>query len=243
MHLANSWNSYETLEYQYWAVEFPVWPTAAALLVWQDVVLTAGERYEVLRVDEVEAFGYSRLRDGSFAEFIRAHPQRTEPVNDGIPVGFALDRIDGEYAGIHTSTLLCFAGADGRLTKDWMNRMTDVGPRAGLSEYYDNTPFSITADSEAYPGSTHSAWAQFTVTTDIFFPWVQPGVDHPLRRYGLLDNTFLARLNGSRLNGFLREVRRAAVEIGGVWKPATTAYDRTASLNLDEDGFVLVGEA
>lgn len=230
MRLANNWNSYEVLEYRSWSVGFPLGVTTASLLAWQDLVLAAGERHQILRVDEAECFGYSRLRDGPFSEFVHAHPERLEPPNDVVPVGFVLNRIDGVYNGIRTSTLLDFVDADGELAQDWISCMSELGRRVGLGESYPNEPFSIAADSdpEAAP-PVPATWAEFSVTTDIFFPWVQPPLFHRPRNE-LRDNMILARLNGSRLNGFLRDVCQAALEIGGVWEhPRQTTWRAESS--------------
>lgn len=228
-----SWNSYDSIEVFWWTAEFPVSVPPELLLKWQDVVLETGERHCVFRIDEVPSIGYRRDRDGYIGEFIRSHPGGQPDPDPDLPPGFLLDISHPFIPDPSTvSTLLSYFDVDGEISETWVRELHDIGYSIGLPYAYFNPPLIISTEVHPMEALIRT---QISTSVDIWFSWNLPmgqSVDGPM------DNRVLSKLNGSRLNGFLAEVREATLAIGGLWESATWSY-RNYPSQANEYGVIL----
>jgi hypothetical protein len=90
------------------------------------------------------------------------------------------------------------------------DRDGDIG---GFLAHPDRVPRN---DARFPRGFLPRALASRTASGDIWFPWTIQIFCSPTQ--DRVDNWYLSRLNGSRLNGFLAEVRAATLAAGGTWR-------------------------
>jgi hypothetical protein len=213
-----TWSSFESDEVVGWAAEFAWSVPGQALLDWQQVLFAAGERHGIYRVVEAEFMDYHRDRDGDIGAFLLAHPERVPRHDERLPRGFlpeALGPRNGSEA--LTRTLLEYLDADGMLRSAWIGELTEAYPDIPLPRYFPYQAVEITTYNapSSEPG-VDNLWVGIGSSVDIWFPWTR----HVFRRptQDRVDNRFLSRLNGGRLNAFLAEVRAATSAAGGTWR-------------------------
>ena len=223
----NNWNCYASDELFSWTAAVALPGALTHLGDWQDVVLTAGERHGVLRVERVAPLGYERARDGFVGDVIRAHPDLLPAQGDWYPAGFLL----GRWLDLVTASRLAYATGDG-IEVDWFTDMADVAARAGVARCASTPPVTLYTDGGADLDGAPAVAVHIAVTSDIWFPWNPPGTR---AEAGPIDNRPLARHNGSRLNAFLAEVRAATTAAGGTWTPPRPP----APWEFDDDGIRL----
>ncbi|MCW6003147.1 hypothetical protein K1W54_00910 [Micromonospora sp. CPCC 205371] len=233
----NNWNSFDSGEVCWWTATFPWALGSGALLPWQDVVLDAGERTGIFRVEAAEWMEYRQEVDGPVGAFVKAHPDRLSISNPRFPAGFLLgdDLRYGEHKLV-VSTRLSYMAPGGEIADRWVQDMQEFGLAIGLPSAFSYRPFDVDIDY-GYAGSSdmEETWATFSTSTDIWFPWNSPMGRTGIPRGEPLDNRVLSRLNGTRLNAFLGEVREATLAAGGTWTCAPWRDERQA----DEFGVVL----
>jgi hypothetical protein len=213
-----TWCSYEIDEVVGWAADFDFSTPAQMLLDWQHVLFSAAERYGIFRVVEAEFRGYRRDRDGDIGGFLLAHPDRV-PRNDArVPRGFLPEALASRVASqAVTRTLLEYQDTDGVLRSAWIGELTEAYPDVPLPRYFPQRAIDISAhNGPTSDPDVDSLCVRIASSVDIWFPWnIQifryPGQDR-------VDNRYLSRLNGRRLNGFLAEVRAATLAAGGTWR-------------------------
>lgn len=225
----NNWNAYDTDEVAVWESDLPLGLSGEELLAWQDAVLSAGERYSVMRVLEAPEWDYRRDRDGPVRQWLRRHGDRIEAMPP-YPSGFLLGRIQAYTV----AALLAYAGPEG-IGQTWVSDVANFAVSVGLPWPGAKYP----------PLSVETMWEDDSIAVsvgtaiDIWFAWnkawhrTEPGP---------IDNRVLARLNGPRLNGFLADVRAACQALGGTWTWDTDATAR-GYREVDEAGFVLLDQA
>lgn len=211
MPALNNWNTYDTDEVSVWSAAFRYDLGTEPLLVWQDAVLGAGERHEVFRIERVDGIGFDRSRDGFAGDFLASRPGRI-PGDDRFPENFVL-RL---WMDVVVATRLTIADpADPpRLRSMWATEMGSVALAAGVPGDGSREPMTVYTDGASGSAAPVEVRVDFGTSTDIWFPWNRAGVrrvDEPL------DNRVVAAHNGGRLNAFLREVRAAAIDVGGTW--------------------------
>jgi hypothetical protein len=234
----NNWSSFDTSEVFWWSVAFADTVRSDHLLEWQQIVLTAGERHGVLRVEEAGSIGYRHDRDGPIAAYLADHRDRVPDRGyDHWPRGFFLPALDPAIDPMtRVSSLLDYVDAAGRPARTWVHNLMPLGYEIGLTQYFHQPPLVLDGGYDpATVDSDDTRWIQIGTTVDIWFPWNSPNF-HPGRGTELLDNRVLARLNGARLNAFLAEVRTPAVRVGGSWSspPAHIGHP-----SADENGAML----
>ncbi|MFC7548941.1 hypothetical protein [Plantactinospora sp. GCM10030261] len=225
----NNWNVYDTFEMLFWDADFPWRLGTEPLLAWQEVLLEAGERHGVLRVEQVDTAGYDRTRDGFIGGFVRRHPDRIPAAGDWLPQGFVPDK----WPHVRTASRLCY-GTDTGIEEGWFADMAELAARVGLRDYPGRPPVTLVTDAGAGPEDDPSVVVTVGLSTDIWLPWNPPG-----HRLGStpLDNRRLAACNAPRLNAFLAEIRHSAIELGGTW--AWSDNFVTPPWTADERGIVL----
>jgi hypothetical protein len=227
----NNWNSFDSDEVCWWTATFPWALGPGGLIPWQNVVLDAGERTGLFRVEAAGWMGYSRNVDGPVAAFVGAHPDRLAISNPRFPAGFLLgDELRYDEHKLAVSTRLSYMTPDGEVADQWVQDMQEFGRVAGLPSAFSYRPFDVDIDY-GYEGlpEMEETWATFSTSTDIWFPWNSPMGRSGVPRDEPLDNRVLSRLNGARLNAFLGEVRGATLAAGGSWTCAPWREDRQAN--------------
>jgi hypothetical protein len=234
---ANNWTGYDTSEVFWWTTTFPDPVPPDVLLDWQRVVLVAGERYGIVRVEEAGSIGYRYDRDGSFAEFVVDHPDRVPHDNDLWPQGFFLHNLDPAMSpSTRVASLLDYVDPAGALTRRWVSDLRPFGYEIGLPVHDAAPPIVLNGGYDPTPDSaTDTRWISVGTTVDIWFPWNRPDL-HPGRGRRLLDNRLLAGLNGARLNAFLADVRVGARRAGASWSCPPPGV---AAPSADENGAML----
>lgn len=235
--MPNNWSSFETDEVSGWEAEFGWRVPPEALLRWQQVLFSAGERHGIFRVDEAPFLDFRRDRDGPIARFLIEHPERVPRHDLRLPPGFLPESLGPRPDGAAvTATLLEFFGTDGTLQQAWIGELSEAYPVIPLPRYFPYPAIEVTADTgpPSQP-DIDKLWVDVTTSVDIWFPWNSP-VHHPETREPL-DNRALSRLNGTRLNAFLGELREATVAAGGSWHLSTP--DDPAHPRADGNGVLL----
>jgi hypothetical protein len=221
----------------WWHAEFPFELGPDVLVLFQETVLGAGAATGVFRVDEIRRLGYHRDRDGDIVDFVRTHADQLPSTDPLLPTGFALDDLAATPSpGRVSSTLLTVADASGALRDEWVADMADLGIRLGLQRCYARPPVEIFFDLGVESDPELAVWwLDFSLSTDIFLPW-SSAFSHDVFLSEPLDNRVLAGRNAPRLNSFLRQLREAALAVGGRW---TARRSRRYADQVDEFGVLL----
>jgi hypothetical protein len=207
---------WDTDEACWWKADLPFDLGPDVLLPWQEEILAAGEATGMFRVDRMDRVGYFRERDGDVVEFVRHRAPRLPATDVLVPAGLVLDDLDPvARPGRVATTLITCVGRDGRIVDEWVGDRFDISFDVGL---------------EADPDLARW-WTYFSLRTGVWLPWI-----HEPPRPEPRDNRMLAARNADRLNGFLRRVRRTALDLGGTWTPMW--YGRYAG-QINEFGVIV----
>ncbi|BCY12317.1 hypothetical protein L3i22_074050 [Actinoplanes sp. L3-i22] len=202
----NNWNSWKTDEIFIWSSHIPRITEGERVTAWQDAVLRAGERHDILRI-VANDWGYHRVRDGSIFDWIAAHGDVIESYGT-FPTGFLL----GRFASYTPASRIAFATADGR-TEGWFTDVAELAQAAGLPPHgWIHPPIAI---EPSYWDHDDSFTVSISTATDIWFPHNYKG-----HRTGPqpIDNRIVSAWNAPRLNAFLTEVHTACQALGGTWE-------------------------
>ena len=223
----NSWNVFVSDEAFMWDVRLPEGLSNEQLLGWQDLILAAGERHQVLRVTAAPTWGYLFERDGPVRAWLSRHGDRIEPI-DQCPRGFLL----GQLLGFETASRLSYVGPDGIVT-GWFSDVMDLAIAGDVPKpkRYDYPPLTVVTAADF----DDVLVTGFGLATDIWLSWVRPRAPG---QTDLVDNRALAALNAPRLNAFLTEVRDAALSLGGRWTWPESA-NRRRPHRFDDQGLVV----
>jgi hypothetical protein len=241
---ANNWNATESDESFHWQAELPWGLPPAILLRWQDSVLAAGEKHRIYRIEAIDWIGYRRERDGYIGDYLRAHPDRVPPLSERLPKGFVLGPGGARFTmpQYETTSLLSYVTLEGQIVEVWTRDMGDLAVLARLHKAPPGyPPVTVTVDGgfADWP-DMRDRWAVFAVSSDIWFPWnanIAPVIPAGTLGDEPLDNRVLSRINGGRLNAFLRDVRDATLDAGGRWTSAT--WFDPQHPQADEHGVIL----
>jgi hypothetical protein len=214
--LDNYWSSQKEQMATWVARLTPVRDDPARLVDWAATVADAGERHRVYVLEKAPSLGYDRSQHGPYGPFLRRRYAETGEVDAYVP---------GFTSPVLFWAELAYAGAGGEVVTE---PVYDTGilaqrlhPDADDSTVTYNmrsrVPFLI--DGRSYGGQVPELKVEFTVYSDIWFPWVQNWIDDDrFNHVPVWDNRPLARVHTPRLNAFLGEARGATVDAGGGWE-------------------------
>lgn len=233
---ADTWSSLDRELYEASAV-LDVALGPKTILGCHDAVLAAGERHEIFIVERVDRIGYERARDGFVVDFLRRTPAALDTIRQmsrridpdrRYPAGFLLG-VDDPDDEIVVATRLGYLDRDGALHETLVRDMSEVARDAGVPAGHPGWPVHVTAVA---------SWRDNRVElgidsgTDIWYPWTFP---YGTAERDYRDNRTLSRLNGSRFNRFLRDVRQACLAAGARWRVVDHGDN-------DPDGFIILDQ-
>ena len=159
----------------------------------------------------------------------------------------------GDMSDSVVSSSLAVFDSTGRIGERNLQKLgaalADTEPVQDLTaKHQANTPaLRITSNSAedmvAFMADTNqpSPWIRITLSSDIWFPWID-GHFHPesdgARKF---DNRFLAERHTPRLNAFLAEVAAAVRDAGGTWQLNNAQVDPSLSPWVSGTGIALDG--
>ena len=223
-----------------WIADFTAVTTQpSAILTFVQAVLASGARHRVFDVVEAPSLNYTRECDGTLSDILRRLLDHSRILDLFGFMGAAM--LPGHPQSSTTEATLCYYDRDDRLVERIvpdlgavlasLEPVPDSIPNGFMKHYpavritgkrYSGVCEGIPVDRSSHP---HPVAVLVAIHSDIWFPWTfgsaHPQADH----IRMFDNRELANCHTPRLNSFLREIGRAAREVGGtfgVWADGTS---------------------
>jgi hypothetical protein len=202
------------------------------LVDWAATVAETAERERLYVLEKSTLLGYDRARDGPLPAFLRRWYAERGEVNL-----FDFHRSPGDV--ILVSGDVTYADRDGHLVTRTVHTLADVEQELHPESTYDppgGAPLGIYLE---YGSPDGIARVVFSLTADLWFPWVQNWRDDNAGICPIWDNRRTAEANTGRLNAFLRDVAAATAALAGTVALYPEDTDKLLGTMLSDAGIDL----